>query len=329
MAVKQMAALGKPENARLWKNRLIFFVCYFALFIAANFFTNGRFFGSVNIISVLTHAVYYGTVGFGMAFIMTSGIVDMSVGANILLSANIGAFCAMDLGLGYMGLILGAVFCAVLLEVFTVFVGLRLKIPSWIAGLCMALLYEGVLTLYSNYLSATQGTAAIYMKDFNALGQMPGIVIVWLAAFAVCFYLYNYTTIGINIRALGCNEGVAQAMGIRRNRTLLIGALLSGLFFGMAAVVLMSMNKRVVALAGMNSISQIFKALATFLLASSFSSIIGVPVGLLLASLFIAALFNFMTLIGVPSGTGQEIMLGAMVILCGIISMLKHKGVVK
>ena len=329
MASNQAAALRGADVATQWKNRLIFAVCYIALFVVANILSGGAFFGRVNMISVLSHAVYYGMVGFGMAFVMTAGIVDMSMGANVLLSANVGAFCAMNLGLGYVGLVVGAVICAAVLELFTVFIGLRLQIPSWIAGLSMALLYEGMLTLYSNYLSATQGTAAIFMDGFNALGRMPGVVIVWLVAFVVCYYIYNFTTIGINIRALGCNGSVAQAMGIRRNRTLLIGAVICGIFLGLGAVVLMSMNKRVVALAGMNSISQIFKSLATFLLASSFSRIIGVPVGLLLASLFIAVLFNFMTLMGVPSGTGQEIMLGAIVILCGVISMLNHKGVVK
>ena len=329
MAADQAAVLRRAERSSQWKNRIIFIVGYIALFVVANIITGGMFFGRVNLMSVLSHAVFYGMVGFGMAFVMTAGIIDMSMGANILLSANFGAFCALDLGLGYAGLIIGAVACAALLELFTVFIGLWLKIPSWIAGLSMALLYEGFLTLYSNYLSATQGTAAIFMDGVNALGLMPGNLIVWLVGFVVCYYLYNYTTIGINVRALGCNQGVAQAMGIRRVKTLLIGAVIGGIFLGLGAVVLISMNKRVVAMAGMNSISQIFKSLATFLLASSFAPIIGVPVGLLLASLFIAALFNFMTLMGVPSGTGQEIMLGAMVILCGMISMAKHKGVVK
>ena len=191
MASNQAAALRGADFATQWKNRLIFAVCYIALFVVANILSGGAFFGRVNMISVLSHAVYYGMVGFGMAFVMTAGIVDMSMGANVLLSANVGAFCAMNLGLGYVGLVVGAVICAAVLELFTVFIGLRLQIPSWIAGLSMALLYEGMLTLYSNYLSATQGTAAIFMDGFNALGRMPGVVIVWLVAFVVCYYIYN------------------------------------------------------------------------------------------------------------------------------------------
>ena len=68
---------------------------------------------------------------------------------------------------------------------------------------------------------------------------------------------------------------------------------------------------------------------AVFLLAASFESVIGVPAGVLLGSLLIAGLFNCLTLLGVPSGTGQDIVLGLIVIGCGIISKLNFKGVSK
>lgn len=331
MSTKANAASIKKAHvlSPLRKKQLLFGAGYIGLFLLADLLTHGTFFGRTNLISAVTHAVYYGVVGFGMVFIMTGGIIDMSIGATVLLSGNIGALLATSFGMGYPGLILGTMLSAALLEGFTVLVGLKLKIPSWIAGLGMTLLYEGILTLYSNHLSATQGIASIQLDGFNYFGQIPGIIFVWLIAFVLCYFLYNRTTVGMNIRALGCNPDVAQEMGVKREKTLLIGAVIGGLFIGAGAMAYISLNKRLTPAAGMNSISQIFKSLATFLLAQSFASIIGVPMGILLGSLLIAALFNFMTLMGVPSGTGQEIMLGAIVVLCGIISKLNYKGVMK
>ena len=110
---------------------------------------------------------------------------------------------------------------------------------------------------------------------------------------------------------------------------MLLGTIIGGLFIGTAAMCYISFNGHLTVVTGMNSVSQIFQSLAVFLLATSFESVIGVPAGVLLGSLLIAGLFNCLTLLGVPSGTGQNIMLGVIVVLCGILSKLNYKGVSK
>ena len=79
----------------------------------------------------------------------------------------------------------------------------------------------------------------------------------------------------------------------------------------------------------MGSLSGIFKALAITLIAGSFSRIFNDIVGVLIGSVIVAGLFNVLTLLGVPSGTGQDICLAAVVLLCGILSSWGYKGVVK
>lgn len=326
----EFETLTIDKKKKKLRNQIILLVCYILLFVLANLLTGGKFFSQQNILSTLAHAVYPGLAAFGMCFIFTPGIVDMSLGANILLAGNIGAILAVNLNLGYPGLIVGAIGSAVILEVITIYTGLKLKIPSWIAGLGFALIYEAILSLYAKHLSDTIGKAYITMPDdLRALGTMPGIVILWLVGFVACYFLYSHSTLGINVRALGCNQSVAEAMGIKKNKTILLGSIVGAVFVGAAALARISYNGHLVSSSGMGSISSIFRSLATFLLAQSFASVIGVPAGALLGSLLIAALFNCLTLLGVPSGTGQEITLGAIVILCGIISNAKNKGVVK
>lgn len=311
------------------KSIVLFFIGYIALFILADILTAGRFFTQTNLISTISHAVYPGLAGFGMVFIMTGGIIDLSIGATVILAGNVGAYLACYVGMGYPGLILGCLVCAAACEVFTVFIGLKLKIPSWIAGLGMTLVYEAIMGMYSSFLSSSQGVAALQMDNFRGFGMVPGAIIVWLLGFAVCYILYNRTNIGMNVRAIGCNAQVAGAMGVKKEKSLLIGTLIGGMFIGCAAMCYISFNGHLTAVTGMNSVSQIFKALAVFLLAASFESVVGVPLGVLLGSLLIAGLFNCLTLMGVPSGTGQDIMLGLIVIICGIVSKLNYKGVSK
>lgn len=322
-------ATDRNKRIRL-HNQIILFAAYIALFVLANLLTGGRFFSRTNIMATFSHAVYPGLAAFGMCFIFTPGIVDLSLGATILLAANIGAVLATEAGLGYAGLILGCIVFAIVLETVTIQLGLRLRIPSWIAGLGMTLVYEAILSLYVTWRSSITGNPYVKLTDdLRFFGEMPGIIILWLVGFVVCYFLYSRSTLGINIRALGCNEGVAQAMGINKNKTILLGTIVGAVFIGAAALARVSYNGYLVSSSGMGSVSSIFRSLATFLLAQSFASVIGVPLGALLGSLLIAGLFNCLTLLGVPSGTGQEICLGAIVIICGVVSNIKNKGVVK
>jgi ribose transport system permease protein len=64
-------------------------------------------------------------------------------------------------------------------------------------------------------------------------------------------------------------------------------------------------------------------------LSGSIASILSPPVGILVSSFFVVSIFNVLTMLGVPSGTGQDIFLGVIVVVCGILSHLRHKGVVK
>ena len=49
----------------------------------------------------------------GFIFIFTSGIMDLSTGAMMILASNVGGILAVQLGLGYFGLIIGAVATAI------------------------------------------------------------------------------------------------------------------------------------------------------------------------------------------------------------------------
>lgn len=79
----------------------------------------------------------------------------------------------------------------------------------------------------------------------------------------------------------------------------------------------------------MGSLSGIFKSLAVILIAGSFSRIYNDAVGCVIGAFIVAGLFNVLTLMGVPSGTGQDVCLGMVVLVCGILSSLGYKGVMK
>jgi ribose transport system permease protein len=299
------------------------------LFVILNFLLGGRVLTGQNIVSIIRHAVFPSFVAWGMSFIFTAGIIDLSVGATIVLAANIGAVAAMEWGLGYWGLLIMAMLTAVICEQLSVRCSVILKIPSWISGLGMALVFESIISVYGSIRSVTQGNNACTLKSYRIFGTTPVMALMWIVGFIIAYFLLNRTNVGINIQAIGGNSTVAKQMGINEKKTILLGALIGSVFFGMGAVINLSDVSVIYPKSGLASLNTIFKSLAVVLLAQGFTKIIDMSAGILAGSIIISTLFNILTLIGVPSGTGQEMLLGIVVIFCGIISSIKTKEAVK
>ena len=69
--------------------------------------------------------------------------------------------------------------------------------------------------------------------------------------------------------------------------------------------------------------------LAAVLLAQALQKHINIAIGIPISTFLIAMIFNILTLMGVPSGTFQEFLLGVIVVVFGITAQRNVKGVVK
>ena len=145
----------------------------------------------------------------------------------------------------------------------------------------------------------------------------------------LAYIIYNKTTIGLNIRATGNNEEVAKMMGINTRKTLIFAGIIAGFFIGCAGFLTESYAGRVIGVTGLASIATIFQPISAVLLAQVLQKYVNFTIAIPIATVFIVAIFNLMTLLGVPSGTWQQVVLGLTVIMFGIIAQRKTQGVVK
>ena len=170
-------------------------------------------FGSAkNMLSYFEASLLAAVGAVGFYFVMVMGMFDFSIGANIMLSAIVGCVFANRFGLGYAGLVIGAILTGALVGFLNGEFYVRLKIPSMIVTTGLALIYESV----ANYIAG--GVEQTLPSGLRAFGQMPGNLILAVLAFGVAFLLLNYTTIGTYTYAIGSNEFVAKNMGINVNR---------------------------------------------------------------------------------------------------------------
>jgi ribose transport system permease protein len=298
-------------------------------YIVLNFATGGRLLTTNNILSVLRGSVVTTFVVWGFCFILTMGMMDLSLGAIMVLASNVGGILAIHLKLGYVGLIFGAIAVATLLQIFNMRLMLLAKIPPWIYGLGIAMVYEAIGTFY-NVSQIKAGKQAIALGDIcRELGGPPWNLIVLGIGLVLAYIIFNRTSTGFALRAVGSNSIVAKMMGININSTIIRAGIVTGIFVGLAAAINESYAGRVVPQSGLNSIASIFIPLAAYLLASAFEKVYNIIIGAVISAVIITSVFNVLTLLGVPSGTWQQVVMGGGVLICGILSQRRFEGVVK
>jgi ribose/xylose/arabinose/galactoside ABC-type transport system permease subunit len=311
-------------------------VVFAAILIAAiavvavifNFLAGGnRFLDPSNIAVIISHTIWPTIVGWGLCFLFACGYTDLSVGSILVL----GSFATTIFGnwLGYPGVILGGIIVATLAVFINFNVFAFTKIPSWIAGISLAMIYEAVAVI----LKVDKTTSNLIYTDMpdslRLLGSMPWSIILAVVVFAAAYILYNRTTVGLNIRALGGNIGVSKALGINVLKTLLMVGVICGIFIGVASVVQQSFAGRTTVESGLRSIYVVFQPLAIVLLAQILQKRLNIIIAVPICAFIFYAVFNFLTMQGFRSGTMQEAITGGFLILFGIIGQWNYKGVVK
>ncbi len=317
-----------PKKVRL-RNQIMVIAIIAVGFVICHFLTGGRLLTPSNLRIICPQIIYPMIVALGMMFIFTGGMIDLSIGAQIILAANVGGILVEDFGLGYPGLIIGTIVALVICELLSASCSVYLSIPSWVAGLGAALVFEAIATIYVGNRAKTAGVATVNLKHCQALGQFPVNLIIAAIVFVVAYLIFNRTKLGFNLRAIGGSGDVAEAMGINRKKTIMLSALTGAVIIAIGAILQLSYAGKFATATGMGSLNNIFKPLAIILIAGSFSRFFNDAVGCLIGGIIVAGLFNILTLMGVPSGTGQNVCLGAVVLVCGIFSSLGYKGVQK
>jgi len=314
------------KRTNKWLFPLIFVVILAVVFLIFHLISGGIFLEWSNLKGIIAHIAYPSFIAWGFCFLFACGYTDMSIGGVIVL----GSFAANYLGnaIGVPGVVIGGLLTGLVLIFINFLVFTYTGIPSWIAGISLALIYEAIALAIKFSDNGALFTNALE-KDYRLLGQLPWCVIILVVGLIVVYFLYNRTTVGLNIRSLGGNKEVSRALGIDVNKTLLAVGLISGILIGIACFMQQSYAGQTTVKTGLTSINLIFQPLAIYLLAQIIQKKINIVIGVPICAFILYAVFNILTIMGVPSGTLQEACLGIFIVIFAIIGQRKVKGVIK
>ncbi|MGW2282398.1 ABC transporter permease [Streptomyces sp. NPDC001770] len=214
-----------------------------ALVVVGGITKPDEFLDTQNLQLVLTQASVIGVVTVGMTFVITSGGIDLSVGAVVAL-ASVWATTVATQEFGFAGIL----FTALLVGVACGFVnGLLISFGGmvpFIATLAMLASARGLalqITDGKTQIVTVDGLLGLGERDSYVLG-IPPLVLVFAAVTVIGWLMLNRTTFGRRAIAVGGNAEAARLAGIDVRRQRLYLYLLSGLCCGIAAFMLIILS---------------------------------------------------------------------------------------
>ena len=127
--------------------------------------------------------------------------------------------------------ILGGILTGAAIGAINGFFHVKFRLPSFIVTICTMYLFRGVCAFF------TTETAVPASNAIKALDQDWLKITITLAVLAVAFFLFRFTRIGNDVKAVGSGETEARFSGVRTGRVKFLAFVCAGMLTGLAAFV--------------------------------------------------------------------------------------------
>ena len=300
---------------------ILLFICIaLCLFLAIY---NPQFYSIQNIYSILRSSSTVMIVALGMTMLLTSGEVDLSVGALMSFVTVI----VMDvinithsISLGFIAVF---AFCFVI-GLINGLVRTVLNVNSLIATLAMMLILQGSVYVYS--MAAIYNTHLIPFFTFIGQGfflKIPMPIIIMIIILPFFIVLLNYTRYGRYFSSIGSNPDAAKLSGINNNKYKIIAFITTSMLVGVSGIILASLMDT-----GQQGSAKGFELIviaAVLLGGTSFLGGSGTIIGTILGILILKIIDNGIILMGIPQEF-QLVVPGVILILAVYFDNLRKRS---
>jgi ribose/xylose/arabinose/galactoside ABC-type transport system permease subunit len=211
-------------------------LCVLLALIAFGTIRYENFAGTYNLFAFLRYNAMFVLVAIGMAFVIITGGIDLSVGKVAALSSVVSAlFSGRSPELAIAAGVLTGGLCGLLNGLIIA----RMRLQPFIVTLATSLGAYGLALRLAN----NQPVDVSWETWFTAFGQgdllgMPIPFLIALAVFIAAAVALNYTRFGQRVLAVGGSAEASRLMGLNVERGLVEVYTLSGLLAGLAGTIL-------------------------------------------------------------------------------------------
>lgn len=182
---------------------------------------------------VVSNATPVALVATGATFIFTSGSFDLSLGANMLVSALLGALVARQTGNLFLMLVV-TFLTSILLSVLNALLATFFNLPVFIMTIVMMNVYQATSTLILSSLG-TNASLSVPLSMVSGLNHTGFRIALLLGFEAFCCVVFYLLPVGRRQQFLGGNPLCAYLSGIRSKPLTVLSFALAGIGIGLAA----------------------------------------------------------------------------------------------
>lgn len=295
-----------------------------AMFIVMSI-ANDNFLSFVNLNNVLRGAAVPLLLGIGTTFVLTIGMIDLSLGALLALNSVI-MLAVLDSGAPIFIAIPAVIVASTLLGGFANgFLIARFQLFFLVVTLGTMSIFRAVAQLWTGGTSVQlydrPGFGVVAWLGDGQIGFVSVPFAISLVLLVLAILLMRYTTLGRNFMAIGGNPRAARLAGIPVERVQVAAFALNGLFVGIAGVL---MTGRIQAASPALGMGLELEVIAAVLLGgSSFLGGNSTFIGTFIGVLFVSLLANMLNLLSVPL-FWQGVVTGAVLIIAVAIDRLRR-----
>jgi ribose transport system permease protein len=285
---------------------------------------NPQFVSAYNLQNLITWTSLFGVISIGVAFVIITGGIDLSIGSVIGLVGSL-----LGLLLTQKGWSVPAALVAVLLLSAAIGFGhglliTKVRLQPFVTTLCGLLLYRGIARYVTDDQTLGFGNSYDGLRQV-AIGKLPltgtfalpvpSFFLVTIAVVAAIFL--NRTIWGRYLLALGRNETAARYSGINTDRMKILAYTLCSLLAGVGGI-LFSLNLNSIQPSGLGEFYELYAIAAAVLGGCSLRGGEGTILGVLIGTAVMRVLYNAINILGIP--THLEFAIIGAVILAGVVT---------
>ena len=201
---------------------------FVVIIVVLNIMTDGKILTPKKLRLLFSQVYYPAIVTVGVFFVMTLGSIDFTEGSTLGVASiviSVLSFYSIPLAI-VAGILTGAAIGAI-----NGFFHVKFKLQSFIVTICTMYLFRGVCAYFTTE-TAVPASAAIKALDLNWLK-----ITITVAVLVVGWFLFQFTRIGNDVKAVGSGETAARFSGVHTDRVKFLAFVCAGALTGLAAFV--------------------------------------------------------------------------------------------
>ena len=303
--------MNTKKRTRITINDIFVYALFLAIVLVATI-VNSNFFTVANFMTIAKQTATVAVVAFGMTFVITCGMVDLSIYGQVAMTGMIVAVILNDGGSILVATVCGLL-CGIVVGITNGVLIAKIKLAPFLATLGTGSICEGIAKTITN-----QQVVTLYSEDFaNFWGRakiftIPCNILWMFLFFAIAVFLYHFTTFGNHVKAVGGNSKAALFSGVKNDKIIITVMLISGICASLSGIMYVSRVNQgrpdVGTTTGMDAIT------GTVLGKTAFTGGKGSMVTSLFGAFVILTMTNAMVIMGIPT-TAQLIVKGVIIIV--------------